>query len=322
MIPVLTRKYGGTRIGDYEFSLFKHLGAGIILSTGFIHMLPPAFENLTNVCLSDGWLEYTAYAGLLAMLSILFTQFIQTAAVSYLRNSNDLKGDHRVAANGNGSHSSWSPIASPSSGVPSKAPTPDSGDSADSDSVIVDTTRGDGNDVEMALHQAQHHLHHHSRRQHDHDHDGDAAEVEHVHSLILAHRQRRQVMVYILELGIATHSFIIGLALGVSRGTELTALMIALAFHQFFEGMALSATVMDAGFKTSLQIIFAVVFYSTTTPLGIAIGIAIESQFNANSPAALVSTGVVEAVSAGILIYDSCVNSGFRGGMRSLCFLR
>jgi zinc transporter 1/2/3 len=66
----------------------------------------------------------------------------------------------------------------------------------------------------------------------------------------LAHKQRRQVTLYILEVGIATHSFIIGMALGVASGSEVTSLMIALAFHQLFEGMALSATALDAGFKT------------------------------------------------------------------------
>lgn len=320
-------------------------------------MLPPAFENLTNVCLPDPWLEYTAYAGLFAMLAILFTQFIQTMAISYLRQSAGIKSTAEAG---------WTPIASPQTSpavskdsvVVSPTSTETSGGDVDSDtdSTHMDSQRtaAVNGDVEMAVtngttvhddspsnghshsHSHSHvHSHHHSNfvgQGHGHGHDHDAAEVEHVHSLLLAHRQHRQVMVYILELGIATHSFIIGLALGVARGSELTALMIALAFHQFFEGMALTATVLDAEFKSpgwlsltlgqpsgkrclirvfgqpTAQALFAVIFYTATTPLGIGIGIAIESKFNPNSPSALLSTGIIEAISAGILIYDSCVN--------------
>jgi zinc transporter 1/2/3 len=214
LIPLLARKYGRKWIGDYEFSLFKHLGAGIILSTGFIHMLTPAFVNLTSPCLPDPWLEYNAYAGLFAMLAILFIQFIQTMAVAYLHNS-ELSNSVPVA-------DGWTPIASPQTS-PAKSPT-----SSENGSMILD---GPVNgDVEM--------LHTHNghgqpaNHNHNHFHEHDAAEIEHVHSLLLAHRQQRQIMVYILEVGIATHSFIIGLAVGVARGSELTALMIAVAFHQ------------------------------------------------------------------------------------------
>jgi hypothetical protein len=43
------------------------------------------------------------------------------------------------------------------------------------------------------------------------------------------------------------------------------------------------ATVLDAEFKSRAQALFAVIFYTATTPLGIGIGIAIEANFNANS---------------------------------------
>jgi zinc transporter 1/2/3 len=41
---------------------------------------------------------------------------------------------------------------------------------------------------------------------------------------------------------------------------------------------------------------------------GIAIGIGIYSSFNENSISALVTTGVLDAFSAGVLLYDGLVN--------------
>jgi zinc transporter 1/2/3 len=46
----------------------------------------------------------------------------------------------------------------------------------------------------------------------------------------------------ILEAGVALHSFIIGISLGVTGGTEFGSLLTAICFHQFFEGFALSVS--------------------------------------------------------------------------------
>lgn len=51
-----------------------------------------------------------------------------------------------------------------------------------------------------------------------------------------------------------------------------------------------------------------VIFYTLTTPLGIAIGIGINSSFNPNSTASLVAQGILDSISAGILMYDALVN--------------
>lgn len=50
-----------------------------------------------------------------------------------------------------------------------------------------------------------------------------------------------------------------------------------------------------------------VCFYSLTTPLGIAIGIGINESFMPNSTQALLALGIIDALAAGILIYDACV---------------
>lgn len=50
------------------------------------------------------------------------------------------------------------------------------------------------------------------------------------------------------------------------------------------------------------------IFFSVTTPVGIAVGMAISSSYDDSSPTALIVQGVLNAASAGILIYMSLVD--------------
>jgi len=157
----------------------------------------------------------------------------------------------------------------------------------------------DENDVETGK-KPQSHGHHHG---HSHAHDGHS----HGGDLFLAQKEH-EVSTYLLELGIVSHSIIIGVALGVTVDPEFKPLLVALVFHQFFEGIALSTVVLDTKFKGKLQSLLMVLFYTLTTPIGIAIGIGISSSYNPNSSSSLIAQGVLDALSAGILLYDVLVN--------------
>lgn len=50
------------------------------------------------------------------------------------------------------------------------------------------------------------------------------------------------------------------------------------------------------------------IFFSVTTPVGIAVGMAIASSYDESSQTALIVQGVLNAASAGILIYMSLVD--------------
>lgn len=54
----------------------------------------------------------------------------------------------------------------------------------------------------------------------------------------------------LLEMGIMLHSILIGLALGLAPEDELPVLLIAISFHQFFEGFAISSAALSCGMKT------------------------------------------------------------------------
>ena len=49
-------------------------------------------------------------------------------------------------------------------------------------------------------------------------------------------------------------------------------------------------------------------FFSVTTPFGIALGIALSKTYKENSPTALITVGLLNASSAGLLIYMALVD--------------
>ena len=131
----------------------------------------------------------------------------------------------------------------------------------------------------------------------------------HQHGLIFQDdAQRHKVSTYLLEFGIALHSVLIGVALGTNTN-EFVALFIALCFHQFFEGMALGAQIARLQRVSFLKAMLMVLFFAVTTPIGVAIGIGIHSgTYNPKSVASLLVNGILDSLSAGILIYVALVN--------------
>ncbi|KJE97014.1 ZIP zinc transporter [Capsaspora owczarzaki ATCC 30864] len=112
----------------------------------------------------------------------------------------------------------------------------------------------------------------------------------------------RTIGAYVLEFGLTAHSVIIGLTVGVSSVTDLETLIPALVFHQFFEGIALGARLVECNFSKLNEFLLAFI-YSVSAPVGIAIGIGIVNSYNENGVTTNLVQGTFDAVSAGILLY-------------------
>ena len=85
----------------------------------------------------------------------------------------------------------------------------------------------------------------------------------------MASKQRSAVLV---ELSILIHSVLIGFDLGLQTKSQWVPLVIAITFHQFFEGFAVGQIVLDAKFGFWKKFAMTA-FYSLTTSVGIVIGI-------------------------------------------------
>jgi zinc transporter 1/2/3 len=112
----------------------------------------------------------------------------------------------------------------------------------------------------------------------------------------------------ILEFGIIFHSVIIGLNLGTA-GEEFAVLYPVIVFHQAFEGFGIGARMSAIPFPKSITWLQWVLCasYGLTTPLAIAIGIGLRTSYNGQSFEANVISGVLDSMSAGILIYTGLV---------------
>ncbi|KAB8216951.1 Zinc/iron permease [Aspergillus novoparasiticus] len=111
----------------------------------------------------------------------------------------------------------------------------------------------------------------------------------------------------ILEFGVIFHSVIIGLNLGVT-GEEFSTLYPVLVFHQSFEGLGIGARMSAIPFRKGSWLPWILcTLYGLTTPISIAIGLGVRTTYNSGSFTANVVSGVLDAISAGILIYTGLV---------------
>jgi len=298
----------------------RTFGSGVILATAFIHMLPSAFSNLSDPSLPWQFQEesgYTGWAGLIAMLAALLLHLLEFTATQrfFLREK-----ARQLKASSSGLKGHASEIGGPEKNKRG----------SDSDSLYgSETTQGHavtisglqepdpcvhvghvhGGEILLAnkktvpvassnnVETGHHHHHHH--------HMLDDDEVQRVKD---QENQSRKIGTFILEFGIALHSVIIGITLGTTVGTEFVSLLIALLFHQFFEGVALGGRIASLQFhRASLSPWLLSAGFALSTPVGVALGIGIRQSYNGASVTALLVQGVFDSLSAGILLYTAMV---------------
>lgn len=124
--------------------------------------------------------------------------------------------------------------------------------------------------------------------------------------------------VSVMEAGILFHSVLIGLTLVVAPdNSENTSgyyntLLAVIVFHQFFEGLALGARIAllpnrVLHFGIWSKVLMATAF-ALITPLGMAIGIGVLNEFNGNDESTILTIGVLDALSAGVLLWVGVVD--------------
>ncbi|KAJ2161526.1 hypothetical protein GGF46_001381 [Coemansia sp. RSA 552] len=255
------------------FAIGKFFGAGVILATAFVHMLGAAIETLSDSCLDDRMGNFDSWPALIAMLAVLAMHLMEHVL------------SRRIARNlDTGSRGSSSSSASARI------------DTADENTPSLEEEEG-ASDQEKPQKTAAGQL------------------GGHIHSAVFGSNdsvdeRRRQLSTYVLELGIALHSVIIGMTLAVTGGGEFKTLLAAISFHQFFEGLALGTRISVLRFRRHplLMCLLNASIFALTTPLGQVIGIGIRQTFAPRDPQSLLIMGVLDSLSAGILMYSAIVN--------------
>ncbi|KAG0204838.1 hypothetical protein BGX33_008259 [Mortierella sp. NVP41] len=290
----------------------RTFGSGVILATAFIHMLPTAFGNLSDPSLPAIFQEevgYTGWAGLIGMVSAMLLQVLEYTATQRFY-SRSKKQQQQIGVHAIDRLSVINGDDGAAVDEKKKVFSEDAGSLEEGRAVVGNGAVGAGDvNPEDCLHMGhvhggeillvnknnknQHqnqHLHPHRQdvaspnsiaigdehHHHHHGHGGAAGGVS------LQEQRSREIGTYILELGIALHSF--------------------------FEGIALGGRIASLEFKrTSVRPWLLSAWFAVSTPVGIAIGIGIQSTYEAESVTSLIVQGVFDACSAGILLYTSLV---------------
>ncbi|KAI8150049.1 Zinc/iron permease [Fennellomyces sp. T-0311] len=245
-IPMILHRiqpYSEGSFREWVLTVGKFFGTGVILATAFIHMLPESLEQFSSPCLTGGWANYGAFAGVFCMIASFALQLLELAAASYM----DSLREKRSLSN--------------------------SGSFSQDDIEKVD---------------------------HGHAHGALIFEED--------EKAFRNVGVMMLELGIVMHSIIIGITLANTGNDEFVTLLIALVFHQFFEGVALGTRINEMEHKSWTRPLLLGGAFIIMTPIGVAIGIGIHSSFNPNSSSAVLASAILDSLSAGILLYNAYVS--------------
>ncbi|CAN6317344.1 unnamed protein product [Urochloa humidicola] len=266
-LPLVSRSIPALSPDGNLFVVVKAFASGVILGTGYMHVLPDSFNDLTSPCLPRRpWAEFP-FTAFVAMLAAVFTLMVDSLMLSFhTRGKGKGKGSAAVVH-----HSHDSP------------PLPQ-GHCHDHDGHLVDMSSEPAR-LEGAV-------------------DKVEDDVEGGRTQLL----RNRVIVQVLEMGIVVHSVVIGLGMGASQNVcTIRPLVAAVCFHQLFEGMGLGGCILQAEYGARVRSVL-VFFFSTTTPFGIALGLALTRVYSDSSPTALIVVGLLNAASAGLLHYMALVD--------------
>ncbi|KAK3028369.1 hypothetical protein RJ639_038043 [Escallonia herrerae] len=112
-IPLLLKNVSALQPDRAIHFLVKAFAAGVILATGFIHILPDAFNSLTSPCLGGNSWGNFPLSGFIAMMAAIGTLMMESFATGYhrraeLRKALPVNGDeeerHGVADEGGNFH--------------------------------------------------------------------------------------------------------------------------------------------------------------------------------------------------------------------------
>jgi len=324
--PILVIKFPRLRIPPTFLFGAKHFGTGVLIATAFVHLLPTAFLSLSNPCLSSFWTtDYQAMPGAIMLASIFFVTIIEmvfspaqhvcggnagVAAVSrpekepekidaptrppmnpQLKRRTYSEGSMQVREMGplRGRVTS---ISRTLSRYREEGTRLDAIESASSHSLEDPEQRDKNQSNECAI-----------------EDETDIESNQSTHVLTPEQLHNKAVMqCFLLEMGILFHSIFIGMSLAVAVGNDFIVLLIAIVFHQTFEGLALGVRIADIKWpKRALQPWLMALAYGCTTPLGQAIGIATHTLYSPDSEIGLLVVGIMNAVSAGFLVFASLV---------------
>ena len=280
LLPLLSSKYSFIRLPPMVYFICKYFGSGVIVATAFIHLLEPAADSLGNECLTGPITEYPWAFGI-CLMTLFFLFFFELLA--YQGIDRKIAKESQLDNQGPHTHSHFGDAS-----MYVKK------DDEEEDLENQNEKQADANPYPSHFAHAQEHQ------------DPDVMGTT-VYDQSKEQYYGQLLGVFVLEFGVMFHSVFIGLALAVS-GDEFKSLYIVLVFHQMFEGLGLGTRIATTNWARHRYTPWILaICYTLCTPIAIAVGLGVRKSYPPGSRRALITNGVFDSISAGILLYTGIV---------------
>lgn len=250
--PLIATKVPRLRVPKRFLFFIRHFGTGVLLATAFAHLFPTAFQSLLDPCLGDFFtVDYPALPGVIALAAVFVVTVIEqvfspgrhcmtvtasetntavsmdemrtppppqersTAAPLYGRKKlgrTDSTGQHLARMTSQSAEHDRIERGNPESSHP------------EDDAIAKDPKIASDEEPEQPT------------KLTDPELAGSEPEATPDQK-----RQKLLLQCILLEVGILFHSVFIGMALAVATGSDFIVLLLAIVFHQTFEGVSNSA---------------------------------------------------------------------------------
>ncbi|KAG7889810.1 hypothetical protein KL936_002484 [Ogataea polymorpha] len=290
--PILSSRYSFIRLPPWCFFTAKYFGSGVIVATSLIHLLEPASDALGNECLGEPFTGYPMAFGI-CLITLMVMFFAELMAYKWMEaNVEGMSGGH--------SHSHFGETDLFVKKTNDEDLKSENEPEYVRESQDPSTTQG-GNDTAILDMSPRHYQH--AKEHQDPEVIGTLAEDE-----AKENYYGQLLNVFVLEFGIVFHSVFVGLTLAVS-GDEFVNLYIVIVFHQLFEGLGLGTRIAMVSWEKKRRFTpwLLAGAYGICTPVAIAIGLGVRESYPPNSRRALITNGVFDSISAGILIYTGLI---------------
>ncbi|CAN9202254.1 Zinc/iron permease [Alternaria alternata] len=343
--PIVVKRFPSIPVPHQFLFISRHFGTGVLIATAFVHLLPTAFESLTDPCLPRFWNQgYPAMPGLIAMSSVFMVvgieMFFASRGAGHSHSTGDLGLDHHHAnarpghkrSHSYGRFSNGTPrlngnvpgimlhdVESSANLMAGRSPSFSLASPMTPNEPLGRKSLDDDNDSDLEIsreeleHQNEELSEDESRllpgpRAQNHTHRPGGESSEDDQEKTEAQNKKLLLQCLLLEAGILFHSVFIGMALSVATGTAFIVFLVAISFHQTFEGFALGSRISAIRFpEGSPKPWLMALAYGTTTPIGQAIGLAIHTLYDPASEAGLLTVGFMNAISSGLLLFAGLV---------------
>lgn len=302
LIPLLGKRVPALRLPSYVYAVGKSTATGVVLAVAMIHMINHAASVFNQDCISESFREmYEGWAFLFAMIAAVLMHAVD-GTVAWVAERWSRRAEKQETADA----AAWADAAEPCNDLLCKECP-----AREAEARQRNASKLDGGNVDAVV-MAPCGAADEAGREHCHsrsyNHGGGGAECQgHSHGVAVPSDMplmQRVAAAICMEFGVTLHSVFVGLALAVSSGSGLKGLIIALVFHQLFEGLAMGARLADATFKASLEIVLMLVF-SLSAPIGIAAGTgAVTASRDAfDGPSYAIVSAVLDSICGGIMLY-------------------